>query len=346
MRAVVVHGRHDLRIEDVPSQDLQPTDVRIRVAAAGICGSDLHYYHHGRIGTIELKEPMVLGHELAGTVVEIGPEVTGIAPGARVAVDPSRPCGTCAFCLAGQPRHCVDMRFLGSAMRFPHVQGGFREDIVVDWRQAVPVADTVSLAEAAMAEPLAVCLHAAGRAGPLLGRRVLVTGCGPIGVLCVAVARAAGAAEIVATDLHDGPLVIAARMGAMRTVNVAASPDGLDDHAAGRGRFDVMLEASGAGAALRMALPLLRPGAVLVQVGMAGELSLPFNILVAKEIELRGTFRFDTEFRLAVELIEHGTLDLRPLLTRTLPVAEARQAFDLASDRSTAMKVQLDFASA
>jgi L-idonate 5-dehydrogenase len=236
------------------------------------------------------------------------------------------------------------MRFLGSAMRFPHVQGGFREDVVVDWRQAVPVGDAVSLAEAAMAEPLAVCLHAASRAGPLLGRRVLVTGCGPIGVFCVAVARAAGAAEIVATDLHDGPLAIAARMGATRTVNVVASPHGLDAQAAGRGRFDVMLEASGAEAALRLALPLLRPGAVLVQVGMAGELTLPFNVLVAKELELRGTFRFDTEFRLAVELIENRTFDLRPLLTRTLPVAEAKAAFDLATDRSTAMKVQLDFA--
>ncbi len=346
MRAVVVHGRHDLRVEEVPPQPLGPGEVRVRVGAAGICGSDLHYYHHGRVGTIELTEPMILGHELAGTVVELGEGVTGIAVGTRVAVDPSRPCRTCAFCLAGQSRHCLDMRFLGSAMRLPHVQGGFRQDIVVDARQAVPVADTVSLAEAAMAEPLAVCLHAADRAGPLLGRRVLVTGCGPIGVLCVAAARAAGAAEIVATDLHPGPLDVAARMGATQTVDMAAHPDGLAAWAEGRGRFDVMLEASGAEAALRAALPVLRPGAVLVQVGMAGEIALPLGVLVAKEIALKGTFRFDREFREAVQMIERRRLDLRPLLTRTLPVAEARAAFDLASDRRVAMKVQLDFAAA
>jgi L-idonate 5-dehydrogenase len=346
MRAVVIHGRHDLRVEDVAAQDLGPDEVRVRVAAGGICGSDLHYYHDGRIGAIQLKEPLVLGHELAGTVVEVGAAVTEVQPGIRVAVDPSRPCRACAYCLAGTPRHCLEMRFLGSAMRFPHVQGGFREDIVVGWRQAVPVADGVSLALAAMAEPLAVCLHAAGQAGALLGKRVLVTGAGPIGVLCVAVARLGGAAEIVVTDLHSSPLAIAEQMGATRAVNVAAEPDALAAYAAGRGQIDVLLEASGAAAALRQGFELLRPGGVLVQVGMAGDLALPINMVVAKEIELRGTFRFDAEFRLAVELLNRGALDLRPLLTRTLPVADAKAAFDLASDRSAAMKVQLAFADA
>lgn len=344
MRAVVIHGRHDLRVEDVTAQDLGPDDVRVRVAAGGICGSDLHYYHEGRIGAIQLKEPMVLGHELAGTVVEVGEAVTEVRPGTRVAIDPSRPCRACAYCLAGTPRHCLEMRFLGSAMRFPHVQGGFREDIVVGWRQAVPVAEHVSLAEAAMAEPLAVCLHAAAQAGQLLGKRVLVTGCGPIGVLCVAVAKLGGAAEIVVTDLHPSPLAIAERMGATRTVNVKAAPGALADYATGRGQIDVLLEASGAEPALRQGFELLRPGGVLVQVGMAGDLALPINMLVAKEITLRGTFRFDAEFRLAVELLNRGALDLRPLLTRTLPVAAAKEAFDLASDRSAAMKVQLAFA--
>lgn len=344
MRAIVVHGKHDLRVDEVAAQPIGPTDVVVRVEAGGICGSDLHYYHEGGIGTIRLKEPMILGHELSGVVVAVGPEAPGPAIGTRVAVDPSRPCGTCRYCLAGTPRHCLEMRFLGSAMRFPHVQGGFREEIVVDWRQAVPVADHVSLAQAAMAEPFAVCLHAASRAGALLGKRVLVTGSGPIGVLCAAAARLGGAAEIVVTDLHPSPLAIARQMGATRTIDMSAEPEALAAYGVDKGSFDVLFEASGAAAALRGGLDVLRPGAVLVQVGIAGEIGLPLNFLVAKEIELRGTFRFDTEFGLAVELMNRSAIDLSPLLTATLPFNDAIEGFKLASDRRAAMKVQLGFA--
>ena len=178
MRGLVVHAPKDLRVETLPDQALGPHDVRVRIAAGGICGSDLHYFSHGGIGLIRLREPMVLGHEVAGTVVETGGAVTAVAVGARVAVNPSRACGHCARCQEGLHNHCQEMRFLGSAMRFPHVQGGFRELLAVHETQAVPVAESVGMAEAAMAEPLAVCLHAVERAGPLNGRRVLVPGCG------------------------------------------------------------------------------------------------------------------------------------------------------------------------
>lgn len=344
MRAVVIHGPHDLRIEDVAPDALRPGELRVRVDVGGICGSDLHYFHHGRIGSILLREPLILGHELSGTVVERDSDGQGPEVGTRVAIDPSRPCGRCRFCLTGVARQCLDMRFFGSAMRMPHVQGGFRDEVVIDRRQAVPVADHVSLEQAAMAEPLAVCLHAAAQAGPLLGRRVLVSGCGPIGVLCVAVAKLAGAAEIVATDIHDSPLAIARTMGASRAVDVARDPQVLAKEGVERGQFDVMFEASGSEAALRSGLELLRPGGVLVQVGMAGELTLPLNVLVTKEIELRGSFRFDSEFREAVASMNRRALDLSPLLTRTIPAEDALEAFELASDRKAAMKVQLAFA--
>ncbi len=343
MRAVVIHAPRDLRVEpcDVPA--LGAHEVRVRIEAGGICGSDLHYYHHGGFGTVRVKEPMVLGHEVAGIVDTVGDGVTTVRAGDRVAISPSRPCGKCRYCAEGRQNHCLDMRFYGSAMRFPHVQGAFRQLLVADETQCHKVGDQVTAGEAAMAEPLAVCLHAARRAGPLLGKRVLVTGSGPIGALSVIAARRAGAAEIVATDIAAGPLVTAKAVGADQAVNVADEPDALAAYAADKGTFDVMFEASGTEKALVAALDALRPGAVVVQVGLGGSVTLPINTLVAKELELRGAFRFHEEFGLAVELISKALVDVKPLLSATLPFEQAVEAFELASDRSRAMKVQLAF---
>jgi L-idonate 5-dehydrogenase len=223
------------------------------------------------------------------------------------------------------------------------VQGAFRELLVCEESQAHVVADGVSLGEAAMAEPLAVCLHAARRAGPLLGKKVLITGSGPIGALCVIAARRAGAVEIVVTDVADGALSFAREVGADATFNVAAQPDALAPFSADKGAFDVMFEASGAEAALRGGLDVVRPGGVIVQLGLGDEKKLPVNAIVAKEIELRGTFRFHEEFGLAVTLIGTGLVDVKPLISATLPFANPTEAFELAMDRNRSMKVQLAF---
>jgi L-idonate 5-dehydrogenase len=343
MRAAVLHAPKDLRIESVALPALGPSDVEVRIEAGGICGSDLHYYFDGGFGTVRLKEPMILGHEIAGTVSRVGAQVDGVKAGQRVAVNPSRPCGRCRYCQEGAQQHCLDMRFYGSAMRFPHVQGGFREALVCDATQAVPVPASMSAAQAAFAEPFAVCLHAVNRAGPLLGKRVLVTGAGPIGALTVIAARRAGALEIVATDVADAPLAVARTVGADSAINVSAK-DALTRYGADKGYFDVMFEASGNTQALAGGLGVVRPGGVVVQIGIAGgEMSVPMNLVVAKEIELRGTFRFHAEFALAVALIGGGLVDVMPLLTETIPLADACAAFELAADRSRAMKVQLAF---
>ncbi len=344
MRAVVIHSEKDLRVETTTAPELGPLDVRVRIEAGGICGSDLHYYLHGGFGTIRLREPMILGHEIAGSVEAVGAEVSRVKPGDRVAVNPSRACGRCRYCQMGLQQHCTDMLFYGSAMRFPHVQGGFRDLLVVEERQAVKLPSHVPAAQAAFAEPLSVCLHAAKRAGSLLGKRVLVTGSGPIGVLTVVAAKAAGAAEIVVTDVVDGPLPTALKMGATRALNVMAEPERLKtDYADGKGAFDVMFEASGNQHALSGAFDVVRPGGVIVQIGVGGNFTLPINVLVAKEFDLRGSFRFHEEFDWAVQMIGSGTVDLSPLLTASIPVERAVEAFDLAADKSRAMKVQLAF---
>ncbi|MFT4189940.1 MAG: L-idonate 5-dehydrogenase [Comamonas sp.] len=344
MEALVIHAPGDLRIEDIPTPEVGPGQVRVRVRAGGICGSDLHYYQHGGFGAIRIQQPMVLGHEVAGQIAQLGAGVTTLAAGQLVAVNPSQPCGQCRFCQQGLQNHCLDMRYYGSAMRLPHVQGAFRQEIVIDARQAFVLADGISDAEGAMAEPLAVALHAANRAGPLLGKHVLVTGSGPIGAMAVIAARRAGATHIVATDVVDQPLRKVARVGADETLNVATNPEALSRYAADKGQFDVLFEASGNAHALRAAFDVLRPRGVIVQMGLSGaDMTLPFNVITAKEFDLRGTFRFHDEFGTAVTLINQRLVDLTPLVSATLPYRDAGRAFALAADRTQAMKVVLSF---
>ena len=343
MKAIVAHAAKDLRIETMAEEDLGPGQVRLRMAIGGICGSDLHYYNHGGFGTVRLRQPMVLGHEVSAHVEAFGDGVAGLQPGQLVAVSPSRPCGACRFCQEGLQNHCLTMRFYGSAMPFPHIQGAFRQVMVADASQCVP-ADGLTPGEAAMAEPLAVTLHATRRAGPVLGKRVLVTGCGPIGALAILSARRAGAAEIVATDLSDFTLALAAQVGADHTINMARDPGALAEYGAGKGSFDLLYECSGAAPALVAAIATMRPGGVIVQLGLGGDMTLPMQMMTAKELELRGSFRFHPEFSVGVGLMQKGLIDVKPLITHTFPLKDAVAAFDLASDRSRAMKAQISFA--
>jgi L-idonate 5-dehydrogenase len=347
MRALVVHAPKDLRADTWQEEAPGPGQVLLRTAAGGICGSDLHYYHHGGFGTVRIRQPMVLGHEVSGRVAELGPGASdmvpgGLAVGDLVAVNPSRPCGKCRYCLEGAANHCLNMRFYGSAMPFPHIQGAFREALLADASQCVKAGD-VSPGEAAMAEPLSVALHALRRAGPLLGKRVLVTGCGPIGMLTILAARRAGAAEIVATDIEDRPLEHARAAGAERTFNMKSDPDALAPYGADKGYFDVHCEASGAQPALVSGIAALRPRGVLVQLGLGGDMQVPMMQVTAKEIDLRGCFRFHEEFPLAVEMISKGLIDVKPLITHTLKFDDAVEAFELAGDRSRVMKAQIAF---
>ena len=341
--AVVVHGPHDLRIGEVKTDDPGPGEVAVAIARGGICGSDLHYFHEGGFGTVRLREPMVLGHEIAGTITAVGAGVEALKPGDRVAVNPSLPCGTCSYCMNGKPIHCLAMRFYGSAMRFPHIQGGFRETLVCTEAQAVPTGQDTPPDIAAFAEPLAVCLHAVRRAGPIAGRRVLVTGCGPIGALTVLAARHAGAREIVVTDIAAPALAIALKIGADHALNTRADPDALIPYQQNKGYFDVAFEASGNPVALAGAMSAVMPGGRIVQIGMGGEAPIPLNVTVSKELELVGTFRFHEEFAWAVELLASRAITVAPLLSATIPFRNARAAFELASDRTRAMKVQLAF---
>jgi L-idonate 5-dehydrogenase len=341
-----LHAATDLRLEEMDAGEVGPGEVLVRVGMGGICGSDLHYYKEGGFGTIRLREAMVLGHEVAGMVAAVASDVTDIRVGDRVAVNPSRPCGRCKYCLEGMPNQCLDMRYYGSAMRMPHLQGAFRSMLVCEARQCFKVADGVPMSLAALAEPFSVGLHAVLRAGPLIGKRVLVSGCGPIGVLAVAAAKLHGAAEVVATDVVDEPLVVARAVGSHETLNVAADGDWVQRNAVDKGTFDVLIECSGNQRALRDGLEVMRPRGVVVQLGMGGDVSIPQNVIVAKELSLTGSFRFHAEFALAVRIINEARIDLSPVISHSMPMQRAVEAFELASDRQRSMKVLIDFEAA
>ena len=344
MIACVIHGAHELKIENRPEPPHpQEGEVLVRFGAGGICGSDLHYYHEGGILDFKIREPLILGHEVAGQVVETGPGGTKVSIGERVTVNPLRSCYRCVYCLSGHPNLCLNRRFSGSAGRFPHVQGMFAELFIASQEQCVTIPESTPFRVAACAEPLGVTLHAVARAGELLGRKVLVTGSGPIGVLVAASARLAGALEVVATDLFDEPLAIAGRMGATGVINVRTNEARLADYTKDGGYFDVAFEASGNAHALENCIGATRPGGRIVQVGIlpAGHSAVHMNKVVAKELALIGTFLSHEEFRWAVDMLVHGRIDIEPILTGEFSLADAGPAFELASDRSKAMKISL-----
>jgi L-idonate 5-dehydrogenase len=348
LQIVRLHGQNDLRLETLDEPEAAAGEVIVAIGAAGFCGSDLHYYSQGGIGTIRVREPIILGHEAAGTVVALGAGVEGLALGDVVAINPSHPCGHCRFCDLGQHQHCLNMRFKGSAMFLPHEQGFMRDRVAIGARQCHRIAPGVPVTEAALAEPLAVCCRAVARAiqvgGALAGKRVLVTGSGPIGVLCAALAHHHGAAEIVVTDLHDATLAVAKAVGATRTINILRRPEDLESYQAEKGQFDLTFECSAAEPAVRSAVACTRPLGTIVQVGVMGDTPLPFNMVVAKEINLIGTHRFDAEFGEAVALINQRVLNLADVVTHVLPSTQAQEAIAIASDRTQAVKVQLSFA--
>jgi L-idonate 5-dehydrogenase len=333
-----IHAKDDLRVEAVEQPQVEAGQVLIRLGAAGICGSDLHYYFEGRNGSFVIREPLVPGHEASGVVAKIGAGVTRVKVGDKVAVSPSHACGRCDYCRQGREQLCRNMRFLGSASLYPHVQGMFCEYFVLGERQCYPVEGDVSLGELAFAEPLAVALHAINRGPDLLGKSVLITGAGTIGCLTVIAARLAGAKEITVSDVLDRPLAKAREVGADRVIRADREPQALASP-----QFDVAYEVSGSFAALKACVAAANRGATIVQVGTLPHEPLPFvvNEIMTKELDLKGAFRWGIEFDWAVEYLSSRRVDVRPLLSGQFSLTDAVKAFELAKDKTRSTKVQV-----
>lgn len=341
MLAARIYAKEDLRLDEFETPKPGPGEVLLKLGAGGICGSDLHYYFEGRNGSFVVREPLIPGHEASAVVEAVGPGVTRVKKGDNVAVSPSHACGHCEGCRSGREQLCSNMKFVGSASLFPHVQGMFREYFVMGERQCYPAGNNLTLGELAFAEPLAVALHTIHRGPDLMGKTALITGAGTIGCLTVMAARLAGARSITVSDILDRPLAKAREVGADVTLRADRDGDKLTAP-----QFDVCYEVSGSFAALKTCVAAVKKGGVVVQAGTLPHEPLPFTVneIMAKEIDLRGVFRWGIEFDWAVDYLASRRVDVRPLLSGQFPLKEAVSAFAAAADKTRNTKVQVVFA--
>ena len=339
-QSCVVKGAKDVEvITQEVSDDDNPEQTLVQILRGGICGSDLHYYQHGKIGNYDIKHPMILGHEVIGKVVKTHSPHLKI--GQKVAINPSKPCLQCKYCLNDEHNQCEQMRFFGSAMYNPHVDGGFTQFKLVDNAQCIDYPQNAPDEVMVFAEPLAVCIHAVKQAGNITDKKVFVSGVGPIGCLVVAAAKVLGAKEIICTDLSQRCLDIATQMGATKTL--LANED-FSEYLQHKGEFDVSFEASGHPSSIERCLAITKARGKMVQIGMGGNIPhFPTMTLIAKEIQWIGSFRFVEEFNTAVEWLGTGKLDPLPLLSATFPYQELEQALMTASNKNEIAKVQLIF---
>lgn len=337
--AVVAHAAHDLRVEDLGEPQPAPDEAIIEVAYGGVCGSDLHYWQHGAAGASILREPMVLGHEVSGTVVAAAADGTGPAVGTRVVPHPLTPRGDGETPWPeDRPNLAPASTYLGSAMHLPHTQGAFARRVALPARMLRPVPEGLSLETAALAEPAAVAWHGLERAGDVRGKRVAVIGSGPIGLLVVAVALHHGAAEVVATDLQELPWRIAEGLG-------ARALDARDADEIARLHADVVVESSGTVPGLAAAVSACRRGGVVVLLGLQrnGLVDAPMAAAITRELDLRGSFRFAGELDEVIAALADGSLRVDGIVTAVRPAAEAEEAFALAADAASSSKVLLSF---
>lgn len=329
MRAAVLHGLGQLSLAERPVPEPGPGEVLVRVEAVGTCGSDVHYYRHGRIGDFVVREPLVLGHEAAGTVVACGPGADTRRMGRRVSIEPGTPCGSCGECRPGRYNLCPDMRFLAT----PPVDGAFCEYLAVRQDFAHEVPDCLTIEDAALLEPLSVAVWACRKARVAPGDRVLITGAGPIGLVTAQTARAFGAREVMVTDVLPRRLALARAAGAT-ALDVSATP--LRD--AGY-TPTVLLECSGVPAVSGEAIRTVGRAGRVVLVGMGGdEIPLPLSRVQNHELELTGTFRYAHTWPTATALVASGAVRLDSLVSHGYGLAEAESALTVATHDASAVK--------
>lgn len=322
-----------LRIEHRPRPIPGPDEVLVQVRSVGVCGSDTHYYQHGRIGSYEVRDPLVLGHESAGVIVAVGSQIDPARIGQRVSLEPGVPCRTCEQCLTGRYNLCPDIVFHAT----PPVDGSLSEVITHQHAFAHPVPESVSDDAAAMIEPLSVGLWAARKGGVGVGSRVLVTGAGPVGLVAVQAARVAGATEVVVADINAHRLQVASQVGATTTLDLGHTS--LQAWYAEHPRANVLLECSGHPGSTLAGLHSLAPAGIAVLVGMGSdELPLPVSLVQERELVVTGVFRYANTWPTAIDLTASGAVTLDPLVTGHFTLEQTALALTAAQDDPLAIK--------
>ncbi|MFF1252577.1 NAD(P)-dependent alcohol dehydrogenase [Pseudarthrobacter sp. NPDC058329] len=316
MRASILKSQGDMAMETLPLPQLDADQVLVQVAAVGVCGSDVHYYEHGRIGPYVVDHPLILGHELSGRIAAVGSAIDPSRVGQRVAVEPQRPCRKCKQCKAGRYNLCPDIEFYAT----PPIDGAFAEYVTIQSDFAYDIPDSVSDEAAALIEPLSVGLWACERAEIRPGSRVLIAGAGPIGIIAAQAARAFGATEIYISDIAEDRLAFALEHGATHALNARTdSVEGLD--------VDAFIDASGAPQAVRSGIKAVAPAGRVILVGLgADDVELPVSYIQNREIWLSGVFRYTNTWPLAIQLIADGKVDLDILVTGKFALTESEDA--------------------
>lgn len=320
MRAAVLIQPGVVVVERRPIPEPAPDEVLVRIGSVGICGSDCHYFEHGRIGPYVVEHPIVLGHEAGGEIVAVGSGVPQERVGQRVSVEPQRPCRACDQCKAGRYNLCPAMVFLAT----PPVDGAFAEYLLVPADFAHVVPPELGMDAAGLLEPLSVALWACAKAGITAGSAVLIAGAGPIGVITAQVARAMGATTVIVSDVSAGRLEWATRFGATAVDDPIADPE--RDQA-----VDAFIDASGVPTAVARGIRAVRPGGAVVLVGMgADELVMPVALIQNRELRLTGVFRYANTWPAAVALAASGRVRLDEMVTATRGLDEVADALRLA----------------
>jgi L-iditol 2-dehydrogenase len=320
MRTSVLTGQKALTIEDRPLPEVRSDEVLVRVAAVGVCGSDVHYFRHGRIGDFVVEGPLVLGHELSGTIVAVGDTVDADRVGQRVAVEPQKPCHRCRECEAGRYNLCPNMEFYAT----PPIDGAFTGYVAIQAEFAHPIPDSISDEAAALLEPLSVAITTMRKAHIVPGSTVLIAGAGPIGIICAQTARAFGAAEIIVSDLVPERRERALKYGATRVIDpmeTDVATAGLDVNA--------FIDASGSPRAVFSGIKAVRPAGYAVLVGLGNpEMTLPIEHIQNLEITVTGIFRYTDTWPAGIHLVASGQIDLDSLVTGTFDLEHVEDALE------------------
>ncbi|NPV54973.1 MAG: NAD(P)-dependent alcohol dehydrogenase [Firmicutes bacterium] len=339
MKAAVLERPGVIKIEELDRPSPGPGEVLVRIKSVGVCGSDIHYYRHGRIGAYVVEKPIILGHESSGEVAEVGEGVSSLRVGDRVSLEPGIPCRKCVFCKTGRYNLCPDVVFMAT----PPVDGAFVEYVTFPEDFAFKLPDNVSFDEGALIEPLAVGVYASERAGVKPGLSAVVLGAGPIGLVTLQAAKAYGASPVVVLDISDFRLNMARKLGADFVIDsrdTQAIEKVLD--AVGGGGADLVFEAAGAIPTIQMTTKIAKRGGKVVFIGLSAKDMVDYNVVEvsSKELDVLGIFRYANVYRKAIDMVSAGKIDLKSMITHHFPLERTQEALDLAdTKKNEAIKV-------
>lgn len=339
MKVFLLHGKRDIRQSELSYPDTSVNEVVVKVKCVGICGSDVHYYKDGKIGSFIPKAPFALGHELSGVIDKVSSLYPKLKKGTRVSINPSHPCKDCWFCKQGDFNICPSMKYIGSASVFPHINGGFSEYIRISAENCFVLADHIGFDEAALLEPLSVVLHALSKAGELDGKSVLITGAGTIGQLTQMACKYYGATTVI-TDIRPSVLELAKKMGASAALNPRETDFEKQISAAEAVGFDVLFEASGVSGILGDCVKHLKKGGKVIQLGTGQEGSpFPYSSFMKNELSFQSSFRFSQEYSQAFDLVANKEIDLTQIITNRFPFKSIPEAMQKACESAEDIKI-------